>query len=461
MKRFAVLALLAAFILGTVGVAQAVEIKAKGVWRVHFDYYPTTRPDPFFNENVKHDKYLASQRMRTIFEFVASENLKGVLQLEIGNLRWGGPGGGALNADGTNVKTKHAYLQFKLPSTDVDVKAGIQGVSLPSTLGSHILAADVGALVASVPFNDMVGLTLGYARPYDLFKITPTDPQFTMIDKIFAIASDGEVGATSQKFDDEVDVFMGILPVAMDGINLNPFVVYSRWGKDFTGYNKNANMWHAGLNFAVTMLDPIVIKGDFNYGTVKWDDNFKQSGWIADLAVEYKMDMVTPQVFFAYESGEGSDSSDSKRMPVIGNDGGAFGVGQATKWATSFADGTYVRTLLAELDPMSYQVREGAVGLWLAGAALRNITFMDDLSHELVFSYAKGTNDENSFAAMTKKDNFWEVDFNTKYQMYENLALILELTYLKVSLDDMGTGIRSDLTKDAMMKGTLGVVYSF
>jgi hypothetical protein len=437
MKRFAVLALLAAFILGTVGVAQAVEIKAKGVWRVHFDY----RANPTFQKDVKFDKYQANQRMRTIFEFVASENLKGVLQLEIGNLRWGGTDGGGLNADGTNVKTKHAYLQFKLPNTDVDMKAGIQFVALPSTLGSHILAADVGALVANVPFNDMLGLTLGYARPFDQEKLNPND--------------------VTKKWDDEVDVFMGILPVAMDGLNLNPFVVYSRWGKDFTGYNKNANMWHAGLNFAVTMLDPIVIKGDFNYGTVKWDDNFKQSGWIADLAVEYKMDMVTPQVFFAYESGEGSDSSDSKRMPVIGNDGGAFGVGQATKWATSFADGTYVRTLLAELDPMSYQVREGAVGLWLAGAALRNITFMDDLSHELVFSYAKGTNDENSFAAMTKKDNFWEVDFNTKYQMYENLALILELTYLKVSLDDMGTGIRSDLTKDAMMKGTLGVVYSF
>jgi hypothetical protein len=182
--------------------------------------------------------------------------------------------------------------------------------------------------------------------------------------------------------------------------------------------------------------------------------------------------MVTPQVFFAYETGEGSDyarGGDSKRMPTIGTDGGAFGVGQATKWATSFAEGTFVRSHLAFLEAMGnlfgwyadpYQTSQGAIGMWLAGAALRNITFMDDLSHELVFAYAKGTNAEENLFMMTKKDTLWEVDFNTKYQMYENLALILELNYIKVNLDSMGIE-RDNFAKDALMKGTLGFVYSF
>jgi len=69
----------------------------------------------------------------------------------------------------------------------------------------------------------------------------------------------------------------------------------------------------------------------------------------------------------------------------------------------------------------------GAIGAWGVGAALRNITFMDDLSHVLVAYYAKGTNAEENLFMMTKKDTFWEVDFNTKYNLYENLALILEL----------------------------------
>lgn len=437
MKRFAVLALLAAFILGTVGVAQAVEIKAKGVWRVHANYLKNGD----FDSETKEDSFFAMQRARTIFEFIASENLKAVLQFEIGNLRWGADGGGALNTDGDNVRTKHAYLQFKLPNTDVEMKAGLQFVALPSTLGSHILSADVAAFVASIPFNDMLGLTLGWARPYDQANKNPDD--------------------TSKKWNDEVDVFMGILPVSMDGVSLKPFVAVSRWGKDFNHpeigmTDKNSTMWHAGLNFAVTMLDPITIGGDFNYGNVKWTDDFKQSGWIADLAVSYKMDMVTPQLFGFYESGEDSDSTDSKRMPVIGTDGGAFGPGVALGQQTALGGGdSFVRSLLG-----GYQNQQGAIGAWGVGAALRNITFMDDLSHVLVAYYAKGTNAEENETLMTKKDSLWEVDFNTKYQMYENLALILELAYAKVKLDDMGWN-RGDLAKDALYQGKIGFSYNF
>lgn len=456
MKRFAVLALLAAFILGTVGVAQAVEIKAKGTWRVHFNV--VDNPDFGFiqgltGERAEYDRFSAEQRMRTIFEFVASENLKGVLHLEIGNLRWGGPNGGALNADGTNWKTKHAYINFKLPGTAVDVRAGIQPVALPSTLGSRILAADVGAVVANVPFNDMLGLTFGWARAFDQDKYNDED--------------------ISRKWDDELDVFMGVLPINMDGISLNPFVAYSRWGKDLTGWDKNANMYHLGLNFAVTMLDPIGILGDFNYGHVNWDTNFKQKGWAADLAVQYAMDMVTPQLFFAYETGEKSNywrgTEDSNRMPVIGTDGGDWGPGVGTSWKTSFNGGAYVRDYLAVLDVLAilsgqradpYQSLEGTLGLWAVGAALRNINFMENLSHELVAYYAKGTNHKDNVFLMTTKDNYWEVNFNTNYQMYENLSVILELAYGKLSLDDMGMN-RGDLADKALKRGAFGVVYKF
>lgn len=444
MKRFLlVLAMLVAFVFSALGTAQAVEIKAKGTWRVHFDYIK----NPTFNNDEKWDTFTAMQRMRTIFEFIASENLKGVLQLEIGNLVWGDDQGGGLNADGVNIKTRHAFIDFKLPVGDVDVRAGLQEVALPSTLGSHILEADVAALVAHAPLGDMVGLTLGWARPYDQAKVNPND--------------------SSKKWDDEVDVFLAVLPVSLDGIGLNPFVVVSRWGKDFNLYEldnpKNATMWHAGLNFEVDMLDPIAVMGDFNYGHVKWSDNFKQSGWIADLAVQYAMDMVTPEVFFLYESGEGSDfmrSDKSKRMPTIGTDGGAVGINVGYGGGTEFAQDNFVRGLLVELDPMEYQADEGAVGLWAVGFALRDITFMENLSHEFVVSYARGTNHKDNWMLMTTKDSYWEVDFNTTWQMYENLAMVLELAYGKVKLDDMGME-RGDLAKDALYRGVLGMVYRF
>lgn len=449
MKRFVALALLAAFILGSVGVAQAVEIKAKGTWRVHFNYVN----NPTFNDAVEIDKFAAMQRARVMFSFIASENLKGVLHVEAGNLRWGGPSGGALNTDGVNIKTKHAFVNFKLPGTAVDIKAGLQPVALPSTLGSHILRADVGAVVTNVPFNDMVGLTFGWARPFDEKKVNPADP--------------------FNKWDDEVDVFLAVLPVTLDGVSLKPFAAVTRWGKDSIGSDKNATMWHAGLNFGVTMLDPFAILGDFNYGTVKWSNDYKQSGWIAVLAAQLAMDMVTPQIFFAYESGEGSGyltGGDSKRMPVIGTDGGAFGPGIGYGGATSFAQDNFVRSLLVGLDTIAllfglnsdpYQTRQGAVGLATVGAALRNLTFMDNMSHELVAYYARGTNHKDNGFLLTTEDSYWEANFNTTYQMYENLALILELAYGKVDLDDMGTGFRGDLADDGLARGVLGVVYKF
>lgn len=439
MKRFAVLALLAAFILGTVGVAQAVEIKAKGTWRVHFDYIK----NPNFNNDVKIDNFGAFQRARIMFNFIASENLKGVFHVEAGTLRWGGPLGGALNTDGINIKTKHAFVNFKLPGTAVDIKAGLQPVALPSTLGSHILSADVGALVANVPFDDMVGLTFGWARPFDQLRTNPNN--------------------ITKKWDDEVDVFLAVLPVTLDGVSLKPFAAVTRLGKDFTGAKKNATMWHGGLNFGVTALDPIAILGDFNYGHVKVGD-FKQAGYVGVLAVQYAMDMVTPQIFFAYESGEGSDyltGGDSKRMPVIGTDSGAFGPGIGYGQATSFAQDNFVRSLLAGLDSDPYQASQGAVGLMAIGAALRNLTFMDSVSHELVAYYARGNNHKDNWNLLTTKDSYWEANFNTTYQMYENLALILELAYGKVDLDDMGTGFRSKLADDGLIRGVLGVVYKF
>lgn len=444
MKRFLVLAMLAAFVLSASGTAQAVELKAKGTWRVQFNAIK----NPTFNSDEKWDTFAAMQRMRTVFEFIASENLKGVLQLEIGNLTWGDAEGGGLNTDGVNIKTRHAYLDYKLPAGDVRLKAGLQPVALPSTLGSHILEADVAALVAHAPFSDAVGLTLGWARAFDLDKVNPDD--------------------ITKKWDDEVDVFLAVLPVTLDGISLNPFAAVSRWGKDFNLYEldnpKNATMWHAGLNFELDMLDPVSIMGDVNYGQVKWSDDFKQSGWIADLVVQYALDMVTPELFFLYESGEGADfliSDKSKRMPSIGTDGGSVSIGGVGYGGgTEFSEDNFLRGFLVELDPMGYQADEGAVGLWAVGAALRDITFMEDLSHELVVAYARGTNHKDNLFLLTTKDSYWEVDFNTRWQMYENLAVILELAYGKIKLDDMGMG-RDDLAKDALYRGVLGMVYEF
>jgi hypothetical protein len=465
MKKLVVLAVLAAFILGTAGFASAIELQAKGNWRVHFNYLK----DRDFDKDSEKDKFQAMQRARVQFDFIASENLKGVLQFEIGNVGWGNQkDGGALNTDGTNVKTKHAYIQFAVPGTQVAMKAGLQHLALPSTYGSHILAADAAALAAIIPFNDMMGLTLAWARPYDLTQ-----------------------GTFATKVEDEVDVFAAILPITLDGVKLNPFAVYARWGKDFLNDKfgpktedadgnvinlfdrspfKNANQMFAGLNFTVDMLDPFVIKGDFNYGTVELLDDFKASGLVADIALAYKMGMMTPEVFFLYETGEDSkyaDGSDSKRMPTIGTDGTSWAPTSFGMVGSGFGGGTdgIMRGFVANLagnEFDKYWATEGTIGMWAAGLKLGDITFVDKLTHDLGFLYAKGTNDPANTNLFTKDDSYYEVTFDHNYQIYENLAARLELGWGKMDLDDITNNSgRSDKAKDSAWKAAFGFNYRF
>lgn len=460
MKKLVGLAVLVAFILGSAGMASAVEMKAKGWWRVHFNYLDNWDYGAMQQETGKrseYDRFNALQRMRTQFEFIANENLKGVLQLEIGNVRWGQDGfdlggGGRRN----NVKTRFAYLDFNVPNTAVNVKAGRQILPLPSTMGSHILDSEGPAVLVGVPFSDMLGLTLGWARASDERTSNPDD--------------------ITVKWDDELDVFMAVLPVSMDGLKLNPFAVWSRWGKDFDGTDKNSNMMHFGLNFDISMLDPIKFKGDINYGTVKWNDqpSVKQSGYVAVLAMEYAMDMFTPTVFGWYESGEDRDfarGGDSKRMPTIETFGGAFGPGVGFGQQTSLAGDSYFRYMLSLMEfagsgnPWDiWQNAQGAVGSWSLGAGLRNMKFVDGVSHSLIGFYMKGTNHEDNLNLFTKKDNYWEVAFRNNWKMYENLALVAEFAYGKVSLDDLntrGADRRSDWFDKALKLGKVGFVYNF
>jgi hypothetical protein len=414
------------------------------------------------------DEFSAQQRLRTIFEFIANENLKGVLQVEIGDMRWGHPGqGGAIGTDGINWETKHAFINFKVPNTEVDVRAGLQAVALPSTLGSHILDADVGALVASMPLSDMASLTLGWARALD--------------------AADADAPPVFRN--DELDVFLAVLPLKLEGAELNPFVAVAHWSARSNPYGAfvppagvvddgvaNATLWHMGLNFEVAALEPITILGDLNYGSVEWNPTLEQAGWVGVLAAQYAMDMVTPQLFGVYESGEGRNIAglappvvpvtESERMPVINTAGGAFGPGVGLGQQTAFAQSNFLRPVLDGLDPvLPGQSAEGAIGLWALGAALRDIQFADKFSHELVAFFARGTNDRVNTWLFTTEDSYWEMNFNTRYQMYENLALILELAYADVNLDALdarNVGVdRAALADDAMTRAVLGLLYRF
>jgi hypothetical protein len=439
MKRIALAILAIAFVIGSVAPSFAVELQARGSWRAAGEFYDLEAQDS--NKELQSETFRARERARIWFDFVANENLKAVLGLEIGDFRWGQEGGGQLGTDGTSlIEVKHAYFDFNVPNTEVNIKAGLQALYIPGTLGSLVLDDDAAAVMVSAPINDMVSVAAGWIRAYD--------------------DNDGTQAVTATQ--DDYDTMALLVPVNADGFNVTPYFLYSMIGKE--ALNKNtvintatddATMWHAGFNAQIDMFDPIVVMTDFVYGSLGAEiggSDFDIKGWIFDLAVDYKMDFMTPELFFLYASGDDDTNDDSYDvMPVIspdytfstfGMDGSSIGAGNLIQGDSS--------------------VREhelATIPMWAVGLKLKDISFIEDLSHTFTIYYAQGTNDKDyKTTSFCEEDSMIEVNFDTKYQIYDELAAYLELGYIKIDWDKSED--HADDLEDGY-KAALGIKYDF
>ena len=433
--------------------------------------------------NKYQDEFEAQQRVRLQLDAVASESLSGTVFFEIGNQLWGKDkqdgnrsfGGGALGADGnTAIKVKNAYIDWMVPQTDLKVRMGIQGVAIPSfTTGSNVFNDDVAAVVASYQFNENVGLTALWARPYN----------DNYVDN---------VNSNRNNFLDNVDVFALLLPLSFDGVKVTPWGMMAAVGPNAfrIGDNYEGNVtgtsskyptagmfpvggarhkdgkldgkslgtygtvWWAGLTGEVTMWDPFRIAWDFNYGSAEYDDSrLNRSGWLASLLFEYKMDWGIPGLYGWYGSGDDSNPANgSERMPSlsVNNNNNGF---------SNFA-----------FNGNPYIAREGVLGYsmagtWGIGARVKDVSFVEDLKHTLRVNYIGGTNSPSmakkylsadtvsgrGFGGdymgansaqlgmdplyMTTSDSALEVGLTNEYKMYENFTVYLDAAYLATWLD--------------------------
>ncbi|MEG6504510.1 outer membrane homotrimeric porin [Nitratidesulfovibrio sp. 1201_IL3209] len=461
MKRFATLMLAFALVLGAFSGAQAADIKAKGVWAFDFSWLDSGDYKSSDDGGDGEDDFSAAQRFRTQIDVIASESLKGVVFFEIGHQVWGREDG-ALGADGKAVKVRRSYIDWLVPNTELKVRMGIQGLSLPGAVApsSPIFDDDVAALTLSYAVNDMVGVTALWARPVD--------------------SSSGNTVAENRNDFDEVDVFALAVPVTLDGFKITPYGVYASVGKDagfanvtnegweFTqgmlsmaeamgsGIDQDSdtyNAWWGGVAFEMSYFAPFGLKVDAVYGSKTADDDAEsaeRAGWLVAALAEYKLDMVTPGILAWYGSGEDDDMSDgSERMPSISPTG--WGV-------TSFGfPGSVYRQ-------DTYFGLNGA-GTWAVGLQLADISFMENLSHVFRVVYMQGTNDadvikDTAGAAaffspkrgevfLTDDDSAIEVNFDTTYKIYENLSLVVEMGWIKLDMDEdtWGTDDFSDAKK--------------
>jgi hypothetical protein len=160
MKKFLFCLVALIAVVAMVMPAYAVESKFAGSFRVRFlNNDNVTNGDDDIDDN----QTFMDQRLRLYYYAVASENLRFVYKLEVGDLTWGQPGsvgksvGGSRGLDGVNIETKNVYVDFTMDP--VRCQLGGQGVVLHRGfwLDDDFMAARFDAKF------DPVALTLYYA----------------------------------------------------------------------------------------------------------------------------------------------------------------------------------------------------------------------------------------------------------------------------------------------------------
>ena len=472
MKKLMTLALAAAMMLGAATGANAIDFKAKGQWIMSFDYgqhanFRSNQDGKPGSGYKNEDEFEARQRVRLQLDAVASEALSGTVFFEIGDQVWGqNDTGGALGADNNSVvELKRAYIDWMVPQTDLKVRMGIQGLALPAftTNASQILDDDVAAVSLNYQFNENVGLTAFWARPYnDNYGYT-------------------RHVAGAEQYDnymDNMDMFAVLLPLTFDGVKVTPWVMYAalgpgmfdhenqnpNWGGYGSAWTRAArgltsgfvggdnldsygNAFWAGVTGEVTYWDPFRIAWDVNYGSVAYEDQkMNREGWLASLLLEYKLDWGTPGLYGWYGSGDDNNPKNgSERMPVVSANGN-----------NDFSNFAF--------NGNPYIAREGIlgstmVGTWGIGARLKDVSFLEDLKHTLRVNFMGGTNapkmakyvSHNSFKDpatvarygtsydplyLTTEDYALEIGLTNTYKMYDNFTVMLDAAYIAMWLDD-------------------------
>ena len=453
MSRLKLFGLAAIMVVLLAGSAQAAEVTARGYWWME----AVSRQNWNFN-NGQDDHFAIEEKLRTAFTFTANENLRGVLDTQIGTANWGnglyqigagrtpGTTGGGAAAGAGNIMLRKAYIEFKMPNTQANVSVGFQTVTLPAAFGggSAIFDDQVAAAVVSTPITKNVSLTAAYARPYDSNTAGST--------------------ATVSGSGTSTDFVFAAVPMTFGSVSVSPFAMYAYSGAEtsasgatggsgllgFSGAHSSNNdgvrgYW-GGAAFTMSPTDmPIKVMADYNYGKATYTNYVNnttqggRSGWLADLAVDYTgMSWMTPEAFFTYSSGEtGRDTNKSGRMPVLG---------VPQNWTIgSFYFGERLELAGSMNNPAGYTVF--TLGYWAGGISLKDISFVDKLSHTFNLLYARGTNSAdylknsanltgiNYAGFMTEKDSLWEVDLNTRYKIYDELTGYLYLGYIKSDFD--------------------------
>ncbi|MDL2306446.1 outer membrane homotrimeric porin [Desulfovibrio sp. OttesenSCG-928-C06] len=462
MKRILTLMLGVAFILGAATQSSAVEVQVSGEMDTIFGFSDNSG----FSKEDENDHFFARQRYRINVEFIASENLRGVMQFQIGTMEWGNAEDGAqLDTTSASAKIRRAYVDWKVPDTALNVKMGLQYIGLPSAVfGNPFFGANAAGVVVSAGLNDNITLSGIWSRPWKDTSVSLKD--------------------------NDTDMFAIVADFSYDDFTVSPWFSYTRAGAHsgfwtegygpehpvyWTGETSSAygltydesgrsNIWAGGIALSVSPIDDLEIKFDGMYAKLDNDGRTSTTmapeadGWLVALAVDYSMDWGTPGAFIWYASGDSkSDQANHKsgRMPILGGDDGFGATRLAFPGAYSAGEDTWVST--------------SGVGTWGLGFQIADVSFVEDLTHLFRIAYFQGTNHKNAVpdlltgegVYMTKRDWAVEVDFDTEYKIYENFSTILELSYIYMDIDNKSGEYRGSNEDENAWNAQVTFSYAF
>lgn len=491
MKKTAalLLALTAGLFLATE--SRAIDFSVKGKWNMGFGV-----ADPYLTKHHRdasglsrktntQDTFAARQRLFLQLDAAASEALSGTVQFFIGPQKWGFAGqGGALGADGNMIKVRQAYIDWAVPDTSIRTRMGIQNFALPYAAGgSAIFDLRAAAVNTHVDLTENIGLTAMWFRPFN--------------DNYDASDLEFRDGSDPSDYLDNMDLFTLILPLNFDGISITPWAMYGMQGRNtgrFPSYRDNGladgdpaitmtpflnaqsgngglnvvsyggtsktygSLFWAGLPVKVTAAEPWNFELDLNYGFVEAMGRYdvmvrndpadirrgstQRQGWLAKALVEYRLDWGVPGIFGWYGSGDdGNVKNGSERMPSV----------CPYTFMTSFmGDGNLAWGPSGDYLDLNVSM----AGTWGVGLQLRDMSFIEDLTHTFRAVWWGGTNSpsmvkymNNAYAwestsnhfdgpYLTTNDGLLEFNLVNVYKMYENFDINLELGYIANFMDN-------------------------
>ncbi len=475
MKKLMTLLLAAGMLVSTSTGASAVELKVSGDFDVVFERNSHVRD--YINQNhysngsigfpsVQAGKFNAKQRMRVALDFVVSEQLSGRLELQVGGANnkgvWGAGNHTTLSdldkwgmSDQPNVAARFAYIDWMVPNTNASVRMGFAPGVLPSaTLMNPVLAQDgIGQVAVNIPVNDWATVNIAWLRPAASNAVGNVNP---------------EKGAGKN-----VDLFSVKVPMRFDGVNFipwavlgsiggnvdlvsnvygtgqgsfdfrpSPFAILGSIANGYGGHNpQNLNRgwaprdgfaWWLGAALTVTKYDPFTFAVDAFYSSLnnKHAQN-RRAGWFVGASAAYKTQYGVPTLKVWYASGDDKSVTNGSERPLT--IGGAFNPGATTTFLGRYG----VATSMALATP---------AGTWGISGQWNQASFMENLFHSLRVTYVQGTNSNRmlknlavgtgglvkSFPTgyMSTADSLIEIDFDTTYNIYKNLAAMLEIGYV-------------------------------